>query len=100
MAIGYGVACPKPATKLVDRVAYKKEREAKERAFRQAVWTRDKSKCQRCGVKVIKTLALDAKRGEVHHLKPRSLDPGKRYDVNNGQLVCALCHQKLTRHEL
>jgi hypothetical protein len=33
-------------------------------------------------------------------LKPRSLDPGKRYDVNNGQLVCALCHQKLTRHEL
>lgn len=93
-----GVPCPKPRPRILDRIEYKRERDAKERAFKAAVWARDKGFCQCCGVKCLKTIAADPKRGEVHHLKPRSTSPEKRYDVDNGQLLCLICHTKATRH--
>lgn len=86
------------SSRLKDRTAEKKQADALAKAFRAAVWARDKGKCQRCGVKVLKTLALDARRGEVHHKKPRSTSPELKYDVNHAELLCLSCHQKATRH--
>lgn len=92
MAWGYGVPVPKPQTRLRDRIQYKKDRDQQERIFKLAVWMRDQGKCQHCGIKVVKSLTLTANRGEVHHLRPRSRAPEKRFDPDNGVLLCAVCH--------
>jgi ribosomal protein L37AE/L43A len=60
---------------------------------------RDRERCRVCGVKTVRTLALDPKRGEAHHLRPRSCQV-TRTDVRNGIWTCLSCHQKLTRHKL
>lgn len=86
-------------SRLRDRTAEKKQADALAKAFKAAVWLRDKGKCQRCGVKCLKTLSLDARRGEVHHRRPRSVAPELKYSVNHAQLLCLSCHQKATRHQ-
>lgn len=49
-------------------------------------------KNERCGVKCQKTIELNPKRGEVDHIRPRSLAKTRRYDPANGQLLCLVCH--------
>lgn len=85
-------------SRLRDRTVENKQKAALEKAFKAAAWTKAKGKCERCGVRCLKTLALDARRGEVHHKKPRSTSPALKYDVNNSELVCRSCHEKITRH--
>lgn len=64
--------------------------------FRQRVWLRDKGICRKCGAKVLKTLALTAKRGEVNHVAGRD-DKAVRYDPRNGILLCnSPCHEQVT----
>lgn len=83
---------PKPRPRVLDRVEYKREAEKKARDFRAAVWKRDDGICQRCGVKCLRTITLDVRRGEVHHLKPRSISPENRYNVALARLYCLQCH--------
>jgi 5-methylcytosine-specific restriction endonuclease McrA len=93
-------AQPKPATRLELAMGKQKQAEREMRLFKADIWFRDKSRCRICHCKVVKSLQLQPIRGEVHHIHPRSLAKTKRLDVNNAILVCALCHVKLTRHEI
>lgn len=88
MAIGYGTAQPKPKPRLLDRVAYKKQREEQARVFRAKVWARDKGRCVVCQRVVKRTLGLDPLRGEVHHLRGRNVAPEDRFNVHKAVLVC------------
>lgn len=88
MAIGF----PKPRTIVEDRIAYRRDREAKEREFKRQVWIRDEGHCRHCGRKVIKTLDAVPERGEVHHRRGRNVAPEDRFNVDAAVLLCLLCH--------
>lgn len=92
---------PKPQPRIVDRVAYKREREQAAAAFRAQVWERDGYCCRCCGRRVFRTTRAVPERGEVHHLRPRSLAKAKRLDPKNAVLLCAHpCHVDVTLHRL
>lgn len=58
--------------------------------WRNIVLKRDDYTCQICG-----------KRGgklEVDHIKPFSLYPDLRLDINNGRTLCPSCHRKTTTY--
>jgi hypothetical protein len=57
------------------------------RIWRLSVFNRDNFTCQECG----KTNTYL----QAHHIKPWSLYPNSRYDINNGITLCKECH-KLT----
>lgn len=59
--------------------------------WRKAVFERDGYRCQCCG-----------KRGgklNAHHIKPFSLFPESRFDINNGITLCKKCHIELHKTE-
>jgi hypothetical protein len=62
----------------------RKSNEYKE--WRMAVYKRDNYTCQVCG-KVGVELVAD-------HIKPFSVFPELRFDVNNGRTLCVNCHKK------
>ena len=93
------LAFPKPQPRVYDRLAVKREQERKATLFRLHVWKRDLGVCRNCERTVIRSLELIAKRGEAHHIIPRSVE-AVRYDVRNGILLCFICHEKATRYEL
>lgn len=64
------------------------------RAWRLAVLARDGYLCRDCG------RACGSKR-EAHadHVVPVKVRPDLRYDVDNGQCLCASCHQRKTNRE-
>lgn len=95
-----GLMFPKPEPRIVERVAYKRDREQADAEFRNAVWERDGYCCRICGRRVFRTTQAVPQRGEVHHVRPRSLAKSKRLDVKNGILLCAVCHAKVTAHQL
>ena len=72
---------------LKDRTLIKNKRRCVEaREWRQKVFERDNYTCQQC-----------QKRGgrlNAHHIKPFSIFPELRFDVNNGQTLCVGCHFK------
>jgi predicted restriction endonuclease len=55
------------------------------RTWRKAVYERDNYTCQFCG-----------KKGGLNadHIKPWSLFPKLRFDINNGRTLCIECHKK------
>ncbi len=59
---------------------------------------RDGMKCRFCGVRVVRTLELDPKRAEHHHIARRAKEKALLTDPRNVVLVCLACHQKLTKH--
>lgn len=61
-------------------------RTAEYKAWRLAVFTRDKFTCQKCG---------DAKGGNLraHHKKPFATHPELRFVVDNGTTLCHPCHE-------
>lgn len=67
--------------------------------WKRAVRLRDKGRCRVCGIKTIKTLELNPKRGEAHHVASRK-DKAVRYDVRNGLHCCCACHEKFTLGKL
>lgn len=56
------------------------------RLWREKVFARDNWTCKHCG----------ERGGLLHadHIKPYSTHPELRYDVGNGQVLCAPCHRK------
>jgi 5-methylcytosine-specific restriction protein A len=63
------------------------------RAWRQAVLTRDAWACRACG-----RVCSDHREAHADHIVPIS-QGGSRYDVANGQTLCASCHSRKTRAE-
>lgn len=59
----------------------------REKAFRDAVWTRDKSHSRASGRPLVRSGTDWKKVGEVHHLLKRSTDPERRLDPSNGILL-------------
>lgn len=53
-------------------------------AWRKAVFERDRYTCQECG-QVGNELHAD-------HIKPFSMHPESRFDINNGRALCRRCH--------
>lgn len=60
-------------------------RPGKVRRWRQAVFERDGPQCVLCG---------STDRLEADHIKPWSLYPEFRYEVENGRVLCKVCHNK------
>lgn len=86
-------------SRLDEKVALKRDTARLDIAFRLKVWRRDAGKCRVCGVTVKRTLELDPKRGEVHHVARRD-NRAVKFDARNGLLVCGTCHEALTRYRL
>jgi len=85
----------KGATRLEAKIAAKADTRRLDAGFRAAVWRRDGGKCRVCGVTVKRTLELDPRRGEVHHLTKR-YHKAVIFDRRNGLLVCCQDHHRLT----
>ncbi len=61
---------------------------------------RDAGKCRVCKKPVVKTIALDPKRAEHHHLCKRRKEKALLLDPRNVILVCLRDHQRLEKHDL
>lgn len=93
MAWSRGVAVPKPAPRVRQRLAHTREREANLRTARTAVWQRDQSQCRCCHRRLSRSSPDMTRRGEVHHIVPRSrLAKGAHADTRNLVLLCVGCH--------
>lgn len=64
----------------------RERRSYKAKVWRQECLTRDKFTCTVCESK---------KNLHVHHILPFATHPDRRWDINNGQTVCANCHEKI-----
>ena len=64
------------------------------KAWRLAVLARDGYLCCGCG-------RACGSKGEAHadHIVPVKVRPDLRYEVSNGQCLCASCHQRKTNRE-
>lgn len=89
MAVGYGVACPKPEPQ--KRVTARRKRQAAKvvKSVRAQVVDDASGRCEDCGVYV------GAHFGHAHHRVPRSL--GGTWTVENIKLVCPCCHARAHR---
>lgn len=58
--------------------------------LRHAILERDCWKCRHCGARG---------RLEIDHIKPVRLAPGRAFDPDNLQALCARCHTRKTRIE-
>lgn len=90
--------CPKPETRLERRARRDRTGRQRDVVLKRAVWDRDEGRCRVCGVRCLRLLTLHPRRGEVHHLEGRLRLT--RYEPRCAILVCATCHEKLTRHRL
>lgn len=57
--------------------------------WRAAVFKRDGHACVKCGATRSSDVLLDA-----DHIKPFATNQNKRFDVNNGRVLCRPCHRK------
>jgi hypothetical protein len=62
----------------------RRNRRGKHGAWARAVISRDKATCKRCGARNVELHA--------HHIKPFHSHPEKRWDLDNGETLCHLCH--------
>lgn len=67
--------------------------DAKHRAWRLAVLTRDAWQCRDCG-----RVCGSEREAHADHIVPIK-QGGDRYDIENGQCLCHSCHSRKTRRE-
>jgi hypothetical protein len=89
-ARGFG----KGDSRLRDRTAEDKANEKKDEQFRRDIYRLDNGVCRCCGRKVTRKLDRVVDRAEVHHVSGKVGD--LRWDVRNGILLDAECHEKVT----
>lgn len=67
--------------------------DGRHRAWRKAVLVRDAYTCRHCA-------RVCGKKGEAHadHIVPVAVRPDLRYEVDNGQCLCASCHSRKTKN--
>ncbi len=93
MAIDWtGFAYPKAKARVLERIDVKAQRAKQERAFLNAVWSRDGSRCRGCNARVFRANVDMLKRGEVHHRHGRHVKPEDRFNVDAAVLLCKKCH--------
>ncbi len=93
MAIDWeGFAFPKARARVLERIDVKAQRAKQERAFLNAVWARDGSRCRGCNARVFRANVDILKRGEVHHRHGRNVKPEHRFSVDHALLLCKKCH--------
>ena len=104
MAIGYGVACPKPKTNRQLKAKRDREDAKALRQFQDAVWAKALSNglwgyafCADCDAAVSRD-GIYKPLGHVHHLISRR-HKATRHDPENGILLCRACHNKRHRRE-
>jgi len=68
-----------------ERIRSKERNNAKMKRWRKEVLKRDNYTCVLCD---------SNKRIEVDHIKPYSLYPELRYNIDNGRVLCRSCHKK------
>lgn len=80
-----------PKYQIVPKQLAKEEKDKKKadkgKAFRDAVWARDKGRSRATGKKLERTAISWDVCGEVDHVIDRSLAPERVYDVSNGILL-------------
>ena len=98
MAVGFGIAVPKPRPAILERKSVRCKRLAAEVKLRASIRARDGNQCQACHVPVFVAATNPLQRAQVHHIKFRS--QGGPNDKKNLITVCAECHAKIHVHEL
>jgi 5-methylcytosine-specific restriction endonuclease McrA len=93
MAIGYGVAAPKPV-KGQSRRTRKTQRDKLGKQMRDAVWLRTGGICEVCGAGPLDrtTDVLSPRAGHVAHLRGRRVAPADRFNPDKCELRCRDCH--------
>ena len=93
MAIGYGVAAPKPARGSSRRTRITVRLKAG-KAMRDAVWLREGGICEGCGAgPLLRTLdILNPRAGHVAHERGRRVAPADRFNPDKSHLKCRDCH--------
>lgn len=92
-------ACAKPQKRVTERFQAVKEDKAGLETWKKEIRARDEMRCRSCRRRVVVALELTANRAECHHLQARNVK-ALRHDARNGVLLCYLCHEKVTHHEL
>jgi hypothetical protein len=93
MAIGYGVAVPKPE-RGADRITRRRKRETAATKFRNAVWKRAGKRCEMCGAGPLERTrdVLHPRAGHVAHNRGRNVAPEDKYNPDAALLKCRTCH--------
>lgn len=86
---------PKGVSRLEQKILRERAEFLQREHWKRAVWDRDEGKCRSCGVRCVKVRELHPRRGECHHVEPRA-NRATRWNLRNGLLVCAGCHQRIT----
>ncbi len=101
MAIDYtGFAFGKDRPAVLERQDRRKEEAREDVELRAAARERDHHRCRCCGHLVTAYAVDPAKRAEVNHIRPRSLAKNLKRQLSNLLTVCAICHAKITAHEI
>jgi hypothetical protein len=90
-------ATPKGAapSRLQVKEAKRTDERKEETAWKRAIWKRDHGLCRWCHRVCRRCLDLAPDRGECHHVSGRVVRE-IRWDVRNGLLLCAACHERIT----
>ena len=85
---------PKPVSRLAATLEKRRTEKKAGELFRAAVWIRAGGRCEQCGRRCVRTTELRPDRGEVDHLRPRSLSKALKFDPKNGRLLCLEHHME------
>lgn len=80
-------ACPKPQPHVLAKAEKDQTKAQREKAFRDAVWARDKGRSRASGQSLLRGGINWKRRGEVHHCIPRSVEPHNKFDPSRGILL-------------
>lgn len=84
---------PKPGSRVADRATNVRDREQRLLAAKREVWARDDRQCRICHKRVVRNGVDSLRRGEVHHIRPRSLAKELYTATSNLVLLCVRHHK-------